>query len=79
MSASAPARPIVELCLASAREAESGRGFVTRGTPLLDQGVIEQELRRGGVDHLLVRTDQPFVHRLRQFFRARGLAGRGAR
>jgi hypothetical protein len=26
-----------------------------------------------------VRTDQPFVHRLRQFFRNRGLAGRGAR
>lgn len=62
-----------------AQEAESGRGFVTRGSALFDQAVIEQELRRGGVDHLLVRTDQPFVHRLRQFFRSRGLAGRGAR
>jgi hypothetical protein len=46
---------------------------------MLDQARIEQELRRGGVDHMLVRTDQPFVHRLRQFFRARGLSGRGAR
>ena len=27
---------------------------------------------------MLVRTDQPFVHRLRQFFRARGLAGKGS-
>lgn len=63
-----------------AQEAESGRGFVTHGRrTLLDQGRIEQELRRGGVDHLLIRTDQPFVHRLRQFFRARGLAGRGGR
>ncbi len=61
------------------QEAESGRGFVTRGAPLLDPGRIEQELRRGGVDHVLVRTDRPFVHRLRQFVRARGLSGRGAR
>jgi uncharacterized protein (DUF58 family) len=63
-----------------AQEAESGRAFVTHGRRrLVDQVKIENELRRGGVDHLLVRTDQPFVHRLRQFFRARGLAGRGAR
>ncbi|MFY9342579.1 MAG: DUF58 domain-containing protein [Planctomycetota bacterium] len=63
-----------------AQEAESGRGFVTHGRrALLDQARIEQDLRRGGVDHLLIRTDQPFVHRLRQFFRARGRSGRGAR
>jgi uncharacterized protein (DUF58 family) len=61
------------------QEAETGRAFVTRGAPLLDPARVEQELRRGGVDHMLVRTDQPFVHRLRQFFRARGLSGRGAR
>lgn len=63
-----------------AQEAESGRQFVTHGkVPLLDQALIESELRKGGVDHMLIRTDQPFVHRLRHFFRSRGLAGRGAR
>lgn len=63
-----------------AQEAESGRAFVTRGRrALVDQPALEHELRRGGVDHLLVRTEQPFVHRLRQFFRRRGLAGKGAR
>jgi uncharacterized protein (DUF58 family) len=73
-----------ELMLASggflrAQQAESGRPFVARGgRPLLDQRMVEAELRRGGVDHLLIRTDQPFVHRLRHFFKARGL-GRGAR
>ena len=57
----------------------TGRTFVARGhRPLLDGAQVEADLRRGGVDHMLVRTDQPFVHRLRQFFKARGL-GRGAR
>jgi hypothetical protein len=63
-----------------AQEAETGRGFVTWGRrALLDPLRIGQDLRKGGVDHLLVRTDQPFVHRLRHFFRARGLAGKGGR
>ena len=62
-----------------AQEAESGRRFMTHGRlPLLDQAKIEAELRKGGVDHLLIRTDQPFVHRLRHFFRSRGLS-KGAR
>jgi uncharacterized protein (DUF58 family) len=63
-----------------AQEAESGRRFVTHGRKVpLDQARIEAQLRQGGVEHLLIRTDQPFVHRLRHFFRARGLTGRGAR
>ena len=63
-----------------AQEAETGRAFVARGRrPLLDQGRIAGELRKGGVEHLLIRTDQPFVHRLRHFFRARGMLGRGGR
>ncbi|MBL8753425.1 MAG: DUF58 domain-containing protein [Planctomycetes bacterium] len=62
-----------------AQEAETGRPFVASGRrSLVDPLALQNELRRGGVDHLLVRTDQPFVHRLRQFFRARGL-NRGAR
>jgi uncharacterized protein (DUF58 family) len=72
----------VDLCgggFVRAQEAESGRSFVVgRQRTLMDQAKIEAELRRGGVDHMLIRTDQPFVHRLRHFFRARGLS-RGAR
>ena len=61
-----------------AREAESGRNFVARSKkPMIDQERIENELRRGGVDHLLVRTDQPYLHRLRHFFRSRGISGGG--
>jgi len=63
-----------------AREAESGRSFVTHGRkPVLDQERITAGLRRSGTDHLLIRTDQPFLPRLRHFFRSRGLAGQGAR
>jgi len=61
-------------------EAETGRAFVTHGRrALLEPAHGIAELRRGGVDHILIRTDQPFVHRLRHFLRSRGLAGRGAR
>jgi uncharacterized protein (DUF58 family) len=63
-----------------AREAETGRAFVGGGRgAVIDPARLEHELRRGGVDHLLVRTDCAYLHRLRQFFRARGLAGRGGR
>jgi uncharacterized protein (DUF58 family) len=63
-----------------AQEAETGRGWLTHGRrPLPDPTHAMRELRRGGVDHLLVRTDQPFVHRLRHFFRARGGLLRAAR
>ena len=62
-----------------AQEAESGRAFVARPRrQMVDQARIEHELRRGGVDHLLLRTDQPFLHRLRHFFASRR-AGGGAR
>ncbi|MEZ5964529.1 MAG: DUF58 domain-containing protein [Planctomycetota bacterium] len=61
-----------------AREAETGRAFVTAGRrPWVDPTAVTQSLRRAGVDHLLLRTDQPFVHRLRWFVRARGLLGGG--
>lgn len=64
----------------SAREAETGRTFTTRGRRLgIDHQWIEQELKRGRVDHLLLETNQPVAHRLRHFFKSRGLLGRGAR
>ena len=32
-----------------------------------------------GIDHLLIRTDEPFAHALRHLFRSRASVGRGAR
>lgn len=63
-----------------AREAETGRSITTRGKNLhIDQEFIEQELKRGRVDHLKIPTNEPFAHRLRHFFKSRGLLGRGAK
>jgi uncharacterized protein (DUF58 family) len=62
------------------REAETGRTLTTRGKKMgIDQDSLAQELKRGRVDHLVVRTDEPFAYRLRHFFKSRGLLGRGAR
>jgi uncharacterized protein (DUF58 family) len=63
-----------------AREAETGRVWATRGGRLgIDQVWLAQELKRGRVDHLLLPSDQPVAHRLRHFFKSRGLLGKGAR
>ena len=63
-----------------AREAETGSAFVVRGRARwLDQERITDELKKTGIDHLLIETDQPFVSRVRQFFKLRNLLGRGAR
>lgn len=61
-------------------EAETGHAFVGRaGTNRIAQDDIERDLRRGGVDHLLIRTDEPYAHLLRHFFASRGIFNRGAR
>jgi uncharacterized protein (DUF58 family) len=63
-----------------AREAETGAAFVVRGRARwLDQEAISDELKRNGIDHLLIETDQPFVSRVRHFLKHRNLLGRGAR
>jgi len=63
-----------------AQEAETGRPITTRGRDLrIDQESVERELKRGRVDHVTIPTDQPFAHRLRHFFKSRGLLGRGAK
>jgi uncharacterized protein (DUF58 family) len=63
-----------------AREAETGRAFVAHGRARwLDQEWLEGELKRAAIDHLRIDTDKPYVARLREFFRARNLLGRGAR
>ena len=63
-----------------AGEAESGRVFVTRAARRwADPDESARELKRAGVDHLVVRTDRPFVADLRNFLKARNVLGRGKR
>jgi uncharacterized protein (DUF58 family) len=63
-----------------ASEAETGRAFVTHGRGRwLETGVAAQELKRCGIDHLLIETDQPFAQKVRHFFATRSLLGKGAR
>jgi uncharacterized protein (DUF58 family) len=63
-----------------AREAETGRGFVTRASRAwTDPEQLAGGLRQAGIDHLVIETDRPFAARLRHFCRSRNLLGRGAR
>lgn len=61
-----------------AEEAESGRTFYTHGRRShTSPAEARSELRRGGLDHFLIRTDQPFAQQLRLFLQDRDvLAGR---
>lgn len=61
-----------------AEEAESGRTFYTHGRRShTSPEEMRSNLRRGGLDHFLVRTDQPFAQQLRLFLQDRDiLAGR---
>ena len=60
-----------------AREAETGRAFVFRGRTAPHDPA--DELRRAGIDHLMIDTDLPYVSRVRLYFKSRALLGRGAR
>jgi hypothetical protein len=64
-----------------AREAESGQEFVTRGRkPWSDPAAVGAELRRSGIDHMVLGTSAlPVDAALRHFFGSRGTLGRGAR
>ena len=63
-----------------AGEAETGRLFVSRaGRRFVDTEDTARALRRAGVDHLLIRTDKPFVADLRNFLKSRGVLTRGTR
>ncbi|MFO0808475.1 MAG: DUF58 domain-containing protein [Gemmataceae bacterium] len=63
-----------------AREAETGRPFVTHGRQRwLSPEQVAAPLKKAGIDHLVIDTDQPFAHTLRSFFHSRNLLGRGAR
>ena len=66
--------------LVRAREAETGREFVGHGRQSwMDPQKVAQELRRAGIDHLVIRTDLPYLHLLANFFSRRGVLGRQAR
>lgn len=63
-----------------AGEAETGRVFVsTGGRRWTDPEAVARDLKRTGIDHLLLRTDKPFVSDLRNFLQSRGVLGRGTR
>jgi uncharacterized protein (DUF58 family) len=62
------------------QEAETGRLFVTRGgRAWIDPDETAGTLRRAGIDHILIETDEPFAARVRHFCKSRNLLGRGAR
>ena len=54
-----------------AREAETGRPFVIRGRLRgMDPTHAQRQLKRAGVDYLLIPTDQPFVSQRPPVFQA---------
>lgn len=62
------------------QEAETGREFVFHSRRIAyEPEQLAGDLRRAGMDYLDLRTDQPFVARLRQFFKGRNLLGKGTR
>lgn len=66
--------------LLRAREAETGREFVTRGgIRWSDPEAAARALKRAGIDHLRLPIDRPIVAPLRNLFRARGVMGKGTR
>jgi uncharacterized protein (DUF58 family) len=62
------------------REAETGREFIGRGRSLnYHPDELSGEMRRAGIDFVSLKTSEPFVAKLRLFFKGRNLLGRGAR
>jgi uncharacterized protein (DUF58 family) len=63
-----------------AQEAETGRGFVGTGrSRWLDEEALARELKHGGIDHLVLSIEKPFLPRLRGFLRKRNCLGKGTR
>lgn len=61
-------------------EAETGGSFLAFGSGRwLDPERHASRLREGAIDHLILRTDEPFLPRLRGFFQRRASLGRGTR
>jgi uncharacterized protein (DUF58 family) len=63
-----------------AQEAETGRAFVSSGgSRWLDEEALARELKRGGVDHLVLPIERQFLPRLRGYLRRRNCLGKGTR
>ena len=63
-----------------AEEAETGEAFVAHGrTRWFGAALTADELRRGGIDHLVLPISKPFLPKLRGFLRKRDSLGRGTR
>lgn len=63
-----------------AREAETGRAFVTHGRKRwIDPEDIEETFKRAGIDHLRLETGEPCAVKIHQFFQARDILGKGSR
>ena len=61
-------------------EAETGEAFVGHSwSRWFRDDDTAAELRRGGIDHLELPMNEPFLHRLRGFLRKRDCLGRGTR
>ncbi|WP_435015411.1 DUF58 domain-containing protein [Tundrisphaera sp. TA3] len=73
-------RPHPGVGFVRAREAETGRHLVARGRSHGREATeAGDELKRAGIDHLIIDVDQPYASRLRLYFKSRNLLGRGAR
>lgn len=60
-----------------AGEAETGKSLVTRSARTwVDGDAMGRELKRSGVDHLLIDIDTPFEASVRHFLQSRNLLGR---
>jgi len=63
-----------------AEEAETGEAFIAHGrSRWFDGNYVQDELKHAGIDHLLLRTDQAFLPKLRGFLRRRDCLGKGTR
>lgn len=66
--------------LLRAREAETGREFVTHGRARWsDPTASSADFRRAGIDELLIQVGEPFESRLRELLRNREWFGKGTR
>jgi hypothetical protein len=63
-----------------AEEAETRHAFVATGrSRWMDESYIAAEMKRSGIDHQLLVTNEPFLPRLRGYLRRRKSLGKGTR